>query len=190
MLATHPFVPFTRDVLTRIKNGATAAELGWDDTFYVSICRKHGLEIIKYSPAKTQATPVIAAVVKTEPAPAPTLKPLVTTQPPKGEASLNIITRVLSRGDATLTLPNRQAELLALLANATASNPMSGQFIAARMGLDAQGGVGGHIVALRKKLIPLGIKINADVGRGSGGYSVVDRTSNVRLRIAIVKDGA
>lgn len=35
---------YNPETLKRIRNGARAAELGWDQSFYVSVCRKHGID--------------------------------------------------------------------------------------------------------------------------------------------------
>lgn len=36
-------MPYTRDAIAMIKEGASSFDLGWDQNFYLSICRKHGL---------------------------------------------------------------------------------------------------------------------------------------------------
>lgn len=37
------FVPFTRDAVAMIRQGATPADLGWDHSFYDRVCRDHGI---------------------------------------------------------------------------------------------------------------------------------------------------
>lgn len=38
------FVPYTPRVIQLIRNGASAADLGWAPSMYASVCRSHGLE--------------------------------------------------------------------------------------------------------------------------------------------------
>jgi len=49
--------PYTRDTLALIRDGASAADLGWDQNFYVSICRKHGLAGVAPAPPHDPALP-------------------------------------------------------------------------------------------------------------------------------------
>lgn len=41
------FVPFTREALQRLRAGASAAELGWSESFYQRICREQGIQAYK-----------------------------------------------------------------------------------------------------------------------------------------------
>jgi len=178
-------MPFTVAALARIKNGATARDLGWPETFYISVCRKHGLEPTRSHPPKTQAAPEIAAVVA-PPAPAapmPDPEPL----PDNGECVFETSSRTLRRGALTLTLAPRQAELIVLIAKATTEHPAVGPYLAERMHIEVHGGIGGHIVALRKKVAPLGIKIGAVAGRSSSGYFIADQTTGSPLAVKVVR---
>jgi hypothetical protein len=48
------FVPYTRKVIQRIRNGASAKDLGWSDSMYDGICRSHGIERPKKRAAVVQ----------------------------------------------------------------------------------------------------------------------------------------
>lgn len=168
---------YNTDALARIKNGATARELGWDENFYTSVCRKHGLEQIRAP--KTQTTPEIE-----------TTAPLAPSNPEPlddGEIIFETTTRLLRRGALTLTLAMRQSDLVVLITKSNHQHPATGRYLAERMHLDVHGGIGGHIIALRKKLAPLGIKIGAQVGRGGGGYFFADQTTGEPLIIKVAR---
>lgn len=60
---------YNPDTLKRIRRGARACDLGWDEAFYSSVCRRHGIEPIA-SP-KTHVTPEIAATALATAPPAP-----------------------------------------------------------------------------------------------------------------------
>lgn len=38
---------YTRDTLTRIRNGATAEQLGWDEKRYLEVCHKHQIAPVR-----------------------------------------------------------------------------------------------------------------------------------------------
>jgi hypothetical protein len=40
-------VPYTRDAIRLIRNGASAADLGWPASMYERVCRSHGIEQAK-----------------------------------------------------------------------------------------------------------------------------------------------
>ncbi len=40
-------VPYTRSAIQLIRNGATAADLGWAASMYESVCRSHGIQCKK-----------------------------------------------------------------------------------------------------------------------------------------------
>jgi hypothetical protein len=54
MTTRHDYNP---DALQRIRNGACARDLGWDEKFYGEVCRKHGIEPMAVSVALTEAIP-------------------------------------------------------------------------------------------------------------------------------------
>lgn len=39
----NAYVPYTRNAVQLIRNGASARDLGWADSMYASVCRSHGL---------------------------------------------------------------------------------------------------------------------------------------------------
>lgn len=164
-------VPFTVDVLTRIRNGAMAHELGWDGTFYLSVCRKHGLAP-NVIPPKTQAPPEIAVTIPVVPA-----APIETSEPPPpvtGDVFYNASTREIIRGEHRVKLSPGVADVFVLIIKGTAEHPANGRRIAERPGLDMRGGVGGQVMTLRARLLPLNIRIVSQGGRVNAGYWIGD----------------
>lgn len=60
--------PYNPDTLKRIRQGASARDLGWDATFYANVCRRHQIEYVP-------VTAVPSAVVDPAPKPKPGSKP-------------------------------------------------------------------------------------------------------------------
>jgi hypothetical protein len=58
-------VPYTPKAVQLIRNGASAADLGWSETMYHSVCASHGLEEVKGARKSAKAAaislPVVAA---------------------------------------------------------------------------------------------------------------------------------
>lgn len=177
-----PFVPFTRGVLTRIKNGATANELGWDETFYISICRKHGLEIIKYNPPKTQAQPEIAATPSIAPdAPAEPLPPAT------GDVSFNASSREIVRGAHRKKLSVRASDVFVLLIKGNPKDPANGRRIAERLGMHVTGGIGGAVISIRNKLLALNLTVLAQSGRVNSGYWIADLPTAEPVTVKVLR---
>lgn len=170
---------YNPETLNWIRNGATARDLGWDQNFYLSVCRKHGMKPIADA-SKTQATPEIAASVPIAPA---SPVPVVSNQ----GVRFHTLTNALFRDADHVTLSPRQAEIFVLIVKATEAHPATGRSMGLRLNLDEHGGIGGHIVALRKKTARLNIKIAAVAGRGSGGYFIVDQLTDEPLSVVITK---
>lgn len=63
---------YNPDTLKRIRAGACAADLGWSETFYRDVCRKHGIEAMP-SPdiSRTLSSLSIASPPTAKPYPAP-----------------------------------------------------------------------------------------------------------------------
>lgn len=64
-----PF-PYCPEALIKIRNGATAHMLGWDQTFYASVCRKHGIE----GALPTSVAPAVVAPAPVDVVPPPVKK--------------------------------------------------------------------------------------------------------------------
>jgi len=56
-------VPYTRAAVQRIRDGASAADLGWSATMFERVCRDHGIDPL----ARRRVVPVAAAVVEAAP---------------------------------------------------------------------------------------------------------------------------
>lgn len=138
------FAPYTRDTLARIRQGASARELGWDETFYASVCRKHGLRIPQAEPP-SESSPVVI--------------------------SYNPRTRVLKRASASIVLPVRQGLLFETIARAGQDAPVTRAMIAMALGVGI-GSVGAYVTVLRDNLAKLHLDIAARGGRGTGGYRI------------------
>lgn len=197
------FTPYTKDAITRIKNGATAAELGWDVTFYTRVCREHGLPQNVLA-LKTHVVPVIAdaptiscaeakrpgkakkpdaAPIAAAPASAPRPEPETTFV--EGWI-LNLTTRFVTAGAASVQLSKQQVEVLRIINKGSSADPMNGRRIAQRVGVSsAPGNVGNAVSVLRAKLAPLRLNITSRAGRINSGYWLTDAKGlPAKLRIA------
>lgn len=174
-------VPFTIDVLTRIKNGVTAQELGWDEPFYISVCRKHGLAPNVYPP-KTQAPPEIGATAPLVPA-----APSAPLPPATGGVVFDTPTRLITRGAHSARLSPRLAEVFALVAKGTPTHPANGRGIAERLGIHIRGGVGSQVMAIRAKLLPLNLQITSQVGRMNAGYWLADLSTHEPIKVRVTR---
>ena len=160
------YIPFTREALALIKNGATAIDLGWSELFYVRICREHGLQPTLHRP-KTHTQPVIAA-----PPIAP--KPLSCTQAsvPRKKVDDNLIVaikrssdecvlencNILRRGSLFVHLSPNQAVLLRAIIKFKAKDSVSVDRIAVLMDVSlASAKI--YVSELRRKLRTVGIVI-------------------------------
>ncbi len=174
-------VPFTVDVLTRIKNGATARELGWDEPFYLSVCRKHGLEPNVYTP-KRQAPPEIAASPPISPEP---VKPLA---PATGPVTFNASTREIARGERRTTLSTRVCDVFVLICKGTPQLPANGRRIAERLSIKhVKSGIGSHVMVIRNRLRALNLSVISQSGRVNSGYWITDLASAIPIVVKVVR---
>ncbi len=168
-------VPFTRDVLTRIKNGVTARELGWDDTFYISICRKHGLEPNVYTPKPYTLSEIAATVpIVSPPKKIKSVKSDKSLPPAGGDVVFCASTCEIVRGGHTIKLTPRVAQVFASIVKGTPTEPANGRRIAERLGFDIRGGIGSQVLLMRAKLLRLNLSVRSQGGRINAGYWIAD----------------
>lgn len=177
--------PYNPETLNHIRSGSTARALGWDEQFYLSVCRRHGIEP-RHTPTITvlpeiQPTPKLQPLP--EPKPAPQAAPL---RPADGPCIFDPRDRELRRGDHRVVLPRRQAEVFKLICKASPEHPANGRAMCIRLGMDHLSGVGGHVMALRERIAPLNLKINVRIARTESGYWIADLRSNEPLTVALI----
>jgi len=162
--------PFNPHALTRIKNGATAAELGWDQSFYESVCRKHGLPILKLpEPDKPDApqTPPVA--------------PDAMLSPYHYDAATGVLR---TDGNNRVRLLPPLNTVFLPLARLGAGGRLSGKLLGVRAGLSRQH-VCRMVQRLRTELAIVGLGIHAGNGRGSQGYRLVDADNHNPVRVRV-----
>ncbi len=148
--------PFTPATLRRIKEGACAADLGWDDDRYLRVCRDHGL-----SPVRAKPAPVAA--------------PLPTHDGLTWDVSIGRVT--CSGACIDIVGENRIAVFSALF---RAAGKSAGHLDSYELSLAARQsikGVGNSAHALRKLLAPLGWTIEMQRKVPDNGYRLVRLTS-------------
>ncbi len=178
--------PFTVAALNRIKLGATARDLGWPETFYLSVCRKHGLQPNRNTP-KTQAQPEIAStpIIPDIPVPKQLDKP---SSPAEGVVTFYPATRMVTRGDHRAMLSHRVATVFAHVIKGTPDNPANGRQIAELVGLVHSGaGVGGQILSIRNKLFPLDLQVIAQSGKYNSGYWLADLHTAAPVKVRVLR---
>lgn len=181
------FVPYTKEALTRIKNGATATELGWSELFYARICREHGLERIIYRP-QTHIAPEIAA---------PFVPPPKKTKPAKGDKSLPpatgpvifyASTRTLSRGEHRAQLSPRVCDVFVLICKGTREQPANGRRIAERLSIKhVESGIGSHVMVIRNRLRLLDLSVISQSGRVNSGYWIADGSTATPIKVRVLR---
>lgn len=168
------FHPFNRDALARIRRGATAADLGWDDTFYTRICRQHGVSPVFTAPV----TPVAA----TQTAPLPI--DMLAHHPRR--CAFDPATNILTRNQMSVTLTPRIGRLfLALGMSSTLGEHVTRRSLSDKLGIRADN-FGGYIQQLREAVGVLHIAVIAKMGCG-GGYSLVDSNTGQPLAVSILE---
>lgn len=159
--------PYTRETLDRIRQGASAAMLGWDQQFYSTVCRRHELTAVNPPPPVVVAPPI---------APPPIV--------PSGGYSFEKSTRVLRRGVTSATLTRRQAEML-LVFIAQPGKSIQGADYAERIGISASN-VSSYVNQLRGAVEPVGLYVLGIMGRRVGGYLLIDQKTREPAVIHVV----
>lgn len=173
--------PYNRDTLALIRQGASASSLGWEQSFYTSICRRHGIE------------PAVAAVTTAVPAaePTPIQQEIARAAPPPvDDAVCRIMVELgeVSRGAATIELTGQQINVLCVLARAAPHEFVARTTIARKVEISSDG-VANYIALLRAHLRRLGLLLDSRMGRG-GGWRIVDQRTHDPVRFDIRKGGA
>ncbi len=177
--------PFTADVLKWIAKGATSRDLGWDEPFYLSICRKHGLEPNVYTPKSHTLSEIAASL----PAPkAKPTKPAAPLLPAEGDVTFYASTREVLRGEHRTTLSSRVADVFALICKGTPQIPANGRRIAERLSLPSiDSGIGGKVTVIRNRLRPLNLNVIAQSGRVNSGYWIADIRSAELVKVRVLR---
>lgn len=177
----RPRAPYNPHTLKQIKQGATAAQLGWDVEFYTSVCRKHGLSpVIPINP-KPQAPPAIAEIAK------PSKRDDVPTTESPGPVSHICLfdprQDEITRGAITVNLSKQQGQLFAVLAALEPGHKVSGIALATAVGLSFVN-LSNKLPVLRHKLAAAGIKLVALKGK-NGGYWLADQRTGAVLHVVL-----
>ena len=93
-------VPYTRAAVQRIRDGASAADLGWSATMFERVCRDHGIDPL----ARRRVVPVAAAVVE--------------AAPPSDALRFDAKTGEIFHEGLVIALPRVQAQIFAVLYDA------------------------------------------------------------------------
>lgn len=167
------FTPYTTAALAWIRKGATAGDLGWDDLFYRSVCRKHSIPPNVSFP-KTQAAPEIAEA------------PPISPEPIRdGECVFDLRTMNLMRGGVVKTLTPRLGKLFCILATLPQGSRITGHLLADRQGIGSTN-ISTYVNSLREAIQPLGIFVKGHQGRQNAGYELLDDKTRGWIEIRIV----
>lgn len=171
--------PYTPDTLKRIKAGATARDLGWDDAMYASICWRHQLRPSAPLPP---------------PKPAPPLPPAELTHHEKLEQRQNGASHLcgpvyfdrntghVERDGVKVELRRTLAMMFAALAAAPDGELVTGPTLCERAGV-VTGSAGTNARYLRLALAAINLGLYAKAGRVDSGYAIIDLTSKKRIAI-------
>jgi DNA-binding response OmpR family regulator len=171
------FTPYTKDAITRIRNGATARDLGWPDSFYARVCRDHGLAVVSHAP-KTQAASTFSESDTAPEKPSP-------KQISLGDCFYDPVTRILRRGETTTTFRESHGRVFAALIKSSPNETLlNGKDVADLTGLNpATGAVAVAIRELRDRLEAFDLKIESLRGRGNGGYWISDTSTDEFVKV-------
>lgn len=157
--------------LDRIRKGACAADLGWDDSTYRSRCQRHGLVPVSSPSSATPATALFEQTVEQPPI-ADGFDPLTDRPVHRNPLTFDPDAGTLARNRTTVPLTPLQCTLLAAFARHRPPNPTPGAEIAVAAGWHRTL-VRNYLGPLRKVLRRLHVDIDAHMGPG-GGYVLVD----------------
>lgn len=173
------FAPYNPGTLNRIRKGSCARDLGWDDEFYRSVCRKHGIEPVTVmlstvvAPPRTPLSCSSAGVPK----PAPT-----SVKSPTGPVTYDIINREVRRGAVIVNLSGTAQAIFEYLRDVPDGHLAGGPAIAGSAGIGTSS-VATMVRALAKKLRPLGIGVEGVVASRRGGYYLIDLNRARRIKV-------
>jgi hypothetical protein len=186
--------PFNRDAIARIRKGATARDLGWDETFYVRVCRQHALPmmpsveptpVMELQPVAATIEPLAQALKSPPP-----LVPVVAVAIPRtptadGLVIVDVAARDVRRGAASIELTRKQIIVVATLARAAPHEYVAKQAIAPPLDIPASS-VGNYIYPVRAALRHLKVYLDSAKGRGCGGYRLLDAVTLEPLKCQVI----
>lgn len=181
---------YDRDALDRIHAGASARDLGWDEPFYRTVCRNHGLVGVEAS-----AMPSVKEAAPLQPEPPSTPQPRkcsalarVSTSI-KGAVYYDAINREIYRNGAVVNLRGRDVDVFEALASVPVDMMAKGHMLAGILGLKPSS-MASYVAHLRITLRPLALGVKGIVGGGrvagvenKAGYYLSDFWSEQRIAI-------
>jgi hypothetical protein len=143
--------PYNPSTLELIRAGASSRELGWDASFYASVCRKHGIEGVPY--------PTVKATL-----------PLPADDP--NALHWSMAAGVIRRGEAFVSLSAQQAVLFnTLFRRRKDEHFVPGEVLCNQIGERSR--VSQIVRVMNPKIEPLGIRIKTKLAK-HGGYRLID----------------
>lgn len=186
-VAPVPRAPYNPSALVRIKSGATAFDLGWDQNFYERVCREHGLAPVhmpdgvtprpNLPPPAVPATPLSAAAAARP-------EPRAASVPSAGEALIiDRARRELRRNGKSVLLPRAVFDVFEVLARLPPTWTVSGDQMATRTGT-SKPTIKAYMSTLRTTLRPLGLDIPRRWRGDDRGYCLQDAVTEQRVPLA------
>lgn len=168
--------PYNPSTLARIRAGATAPDLGWDQQFYLTVCRRHEIEPVAVARPTLVAPSSPAASIAAKTDEDEDLLPLAFADDiPRFDPAA----RRIYRRNKFAALNGRQAKVLDLLV--AANDCVSSTEMAQRHGIDSNN-IGAVINSLRTKLKRLRMWVRGEMRRG---YRLVD-DKNIPIKMLVV----
>ena len=166
--------PYTPATLNRIRQGASALQLGWREERYVRVCRDHGIEPVAAAPVSvvTIERPKVIIVAEVVREPAPYIPPAM----PMGGVGpyWDDETGTFCCGPACVTVSSlQQIKIMNRLFGSyrvSDAARLSGAEIADMLGTSPEC-ARQHIFNLSRKIAPTGWCVTGNKGRG-GGYQL------------------
>ena len=179
---TTPRVPFNRDALVLIRKGASAAELGWSESFYVRICREHGVQphVATKPAASVQPSDAVGAAMAA----------LLHTPWPQGERRTVVFECFVAGRPRRFTraVGRDQAKMFAMLATRK-DEKITGTVLHRECGYQVRETLWGTVARhLRTSLIGTPLDLDGRKGTG-GGYRIISAATQRPIPVKLISIG-